>query len=267
MKHLTPCLIEDSNLSHAWARALLAIMDGSGKEISPLVLSVTEFSEDGAPAEDPVIRGTLDRLLAARGFIEVETVAFTIFPQEIWDAANGSRATFFRLAQETFPRYRSMNPRANRWGLYWQRLMMFDEVPGEGNQLKFILDEYARRPGVRRSMFQAAVFDPRRDHRPSPYLPFPCLQHVSFVPTAKGLVLNAFYATQQLFDKAYGNYLGLSRLGAFMAREMGLPFARLNVYVGVEKLERIQKTDPTLLDFAATLRSAIHKLRPGAAVT
>lgn len=257
MKSLTPILIEDPNLSHAWARALLQIMDGPGKEISPLMLTITEFNEDRAPIEDPVVRSALDRLLATRGFIDIETVAFTIFPQEIWDFADGDRETFFRLAQETYPRYRDLNPRANRWGLYWQRLMMFDEVPGEGNQLAFVLDEYDRKPGARRSMFQAAVFDPRRDHRPSPYLPFPCLQHVSFVRTKIGLVLNAFYATQQLFDKAYGNYLGLSRLGAFMAREMSLPFARLNVYVGVEKLERIGKTDEGLLDLASTLRSAV----------
>ena len=87
-------------------------------------------------------------------------------------------------------------------------------------------------------MLQAATFDPGRDHVASAQLGFPCLQHVSFVPTAAGLVVNAFYATQQIFDKAYGNYLGLAQLGAFMAHEMGMPLARLNVMVGIAKLER-----------------------------
>jgi len=61
---------------------------------------------------------------------------------------------------------------------------------------------------------------------------FPCLQHVSFVPTAAGLVANAFYATQQLLI----GLRQLSRLGpaaAFMAHEMKIPLARLNVTVGV----------------------------------
>jgi hypothetical protein len=39
------------------------------------------------------------------------------------------------------------------------------------------------------------------------------MQHMSFEPTQEGLVVNAFYATQQLFIKAYGNYLGIAQLG------------------------------------------------------
>jgi tripartite-type tricarboxylate transporter receptor subunit TctC len=69
-------------------------------------------------------------------------------------------------------------------------------------------------------MWQATTFDPARDHSATAQLGFPCLQHVSFVPTKAGLVANAFYATQQLFDKAYGNYLGLAQLAAFMAGDL-----------------------------------------------
>ena len=64
---------------------------------------------------------------------------------------------------------------------------------------------------------------------------------MSFVPTGEGLVINAFYATQQLFNKAYGNYLGLAQLCAFIAKELGANPARLNVYIGVAKLEKIAK--------------------------
>ena len=56
-------------------------------------------------------------------------------------------------------------------------------------------------------------------------------------------MVNAFYATQQLFVKAYGNYLGIAQLGAFMAHEMRLKMSRMNVIVGVAKSERISKTD------------------------
>jgi len=77
-------------------------------------------------------------------------------------------------------------------------------------------------------------------------LQFPCLQHVSFEPTKEGLVINAFYATQQLFVKAYGNYVGLTQLGAFMAHEMQMKLIRMNVIIGVAKFERISKSDPAL---------------------
>jgi len=109
-------------------------------------------------------------------------------------------------------------------------------------------------------MFQATTFDPARDHTASALIGFPCLQHVSFVPTAAGLVANAFYATQQLFDRAYGNYLGLAQLAAFMAHEMKIPLARLNVTVGVAKLERISKSDPALKPLIAARVPALSRL-------
>jgi hypothetical protein len=95
-------------------------------------------------------------------------------------------------------------------------------------------------------MLQASLFDPERDHVANAQLGFPCLQHVTFVPQNDGSVVNSFYATQQLFDKAYGNWLGLCDLGRFMAGEMGLRLARLNCFVGVEKLQRITKSAASL---------------------
>ena len=103
-------------------------------------------------------------------------------------------------------------------------------------------------------MYQLAIFDPARDHTASAQLPFPCLQQVSFVPTPAGVVMNAFYVTQQIFDKAYGNYLGLARLGTFVAQQMGSSLVRLNVMIGVAKLDRIGKTDPSLHRLATLAR-------------
>lgn len=96
------------------------------------------------------------------------------------------------------------------------------------------------------ALLQASIFDPAQDHVPDARLQFPCLQHVSFVPTRDGLVLNAFYATQYIFEKAYGNHLGLVRLGRFMAHELDVEFTRLNVTVGVAKLGQIMKNDPVI---------------------
>jgi hypothetical protein len=71
------------------------------------------------------------------------------------------------------------------------------------------------------------------------------------------LILNAFYATQLLFNKAYGNYLGLCRLGDFMAHEMGLSFERMNCFVGVAKMGKINKTSPTLDPLKEVARQAV----------
>jgi hypothetical protein len=241
-----PLLINEQNLSTAWARAVLHVIEHAGPDISPLVLSVTGFDEVGAARETPAVRHELDKLLLAKGMRDIEDVAFTIFPERLWKIARGDRQAFFKMYRDAFPRYQAMNPRDNRRGLYFERLVAFGRGPCDGNQLEWILTQYGSREGVRRSMFQASVFDPARDHVPDAQLQFPCLQHVSFEPTKGGLVVNAFYATQQLFVKAYGNYLGIARLGAFMAREMGMTLSRMNVIVGVAKFERISKSDAAL---------------------
>ena len=242
-----PLSVDEPNLSRAWAKAFLHVIDHSGKEISPLILSVMSFDDNGAPAEDTAVRQVLDDALKKKGEQDVETVAYTIFPQRLWKMARGNRARLFEMYRDVFPRYQAMN-KHNKWGLYFERLISYGRGPCDGNQLEWILLQYKKSKGMpqgmRRSMYQASVFDPGRDHRPSIYLTFPCLQSISFVPTKEGLIVNAFYPTQQLFIKAYGNYLGLAQLGAFMAHEMGLKLLRLNVMVGVAKFDEYPKNDP-----------------------
>ncbi len=248
-----PVMISDSNLSRAWSRLLLTVLGGAGTEVSPLILSVSGFDETVNVPEDPAVRQAVDELLKRKGRLTVEDVAFTIFPQRLWEMSRGDRTRLFTLYRATFPRWQAMNRKANGRGLYFERMIMYGRGPCDGNQLEWILSQYGSRAGVRRSMLQATTFDPGRDHVASAQLGFPCLQQVSFEPTAAGLVVNAFYATQQIFDKAYGNYLGLAQLGAFMAHEMDMPLARVNVMVGVAKLERITKSDP---DFAPLVAAA-----------
>lgn len=255
-----PVLINEPNLSRAWAKAVLHVLDHAGTDISPLVLSVTGFDDNGVPAEAPEVRHALDVLLKGQHLRSVEDVAFTIFPQRLWQVAQGDRGLLFKFYRDAFPRYQAMNPRDNRRGLYFERLISFGRGPCDGNQLEWILSQYGQRNGVRRSMFQASVFDPERDHVADAQLQFPCLQHFSFEPTAEGLVVNAFYATQQLFVKAYGNYLGIARLGAFMAHEMKTKLFRVNVIVGVAKFERISKTDPLLSPLVVAARASLQTI-------
>jgi hypothetical protein len=259
-----PVLVNESNLSRAWAKAALYAIDHSGLEISPLIISVTGFDDEGNAEEDLAVRAELDKLLLAEKLRSVSDVAFTIFPQRLWKISKGDREKLFEYYRAAFPRYQAMNPQGNNRGLYFERLTSYGRGPCDGNQLEWILSQYNGRKGVRRSMFQASVFDPARDHVTTAQLQFPCLQHVSFEPTTEGLVINAFYATQQLFVKAYGNYLGLAQLGAFMAHEMGLKLARLNVVIGIAKFERISKTANELVSLINACRACVNHDKNGA---
>ena len=249
-----PVIIADTNVSRAWSRLLLRVLKGAGTEVAPLVLSVAA-PVTGGLVEDALVRRALDGLLERKGRRSVEDVAFTIFPQRLWEMCD-DRARFFDLYIATLPRWQAMNQRLNRRGLYFERMVQYGRGPCNGNQLEWLLSQYRSRPSVRRSMLQVGLFDPARDHVADAQLGFPCLQQVSFEPTAAGLVVNAFYATQQIFDKAYGNYVGLAQLGAFMGQQMQMRLARLNVMAGIAKLDRIAKNDPDLVPVVAAAEAA-----------
>lgn len=242
--HVGPLHIEDSDLSMAWGRIVRHICQHAGHEISPLIVSITGFDENGVVQETKSIRDSLDSFLENHDKQTVEKVAFTIFPQRYWVMADGDRSKLYDYYKKAFPRFKKMVPRKNAHGLYFERLMMFSpDAPNEGNQLETILSRYQKHGGkMQRMQLQASTYDPRRDQSGTAIQGFPCLQHVTFVPSSGCLTVNAFYATQQLFERAYGNYLGLANLGSFMAHEMGLKLERLNVFVGIEKLDGIAKT-------------------------
>jgi hypothetical protein len=261
-----PLFIKETNLSHAWGRAFLHIIDNSGNEISPLLITLTGF-KDGQPQEDCAIRDELDKLLTSGCEQKIHTVANTIFPASYWRNAKSDRHKLFDVYLNSLPRIKALAKSKNSRGLYFERLISFEADLKYGNQLEYIISQYRSSSKklnprhVRRSMFQASIFDPARDHTPSAQLGFPCLQHVSFVPNDKdkSLSINAFYATQQLFNKAYGNYLGLCRLGDFMAHEMGLTLDQMNCFVGVAKLNKIGKRDSSLSPLIQMIRNAVPK--------
>lgn len=255
----SPRLIEASGLSIAWGHVLSELTAPGCTEISPLTLSITGFDDEGYPLENQNIRAALDHWLEITGKRGCENVAFTIFPERYYLLAQGNRAEFFEMYREAFQRIQKLNPQNNKKGSYFQRLIDF-EGGGKGfNQLEWILAEYERRPSGRRSRWQATTFDPHRDVSRTSLQEFPCLQQVSFTfSETNGLIVNAFYATQQIIRKGYGNYLGLSRLGRFMAHEMGLKMERLNVFVGVAQADDLKKTDPDFLAMMAVINAELQ---------
>jgi thymidylate synthase len=226
--------IEADSLSLAWGRAVQLVSGPGRKEVAPLIVSVTGFDSQGGFAEDFAIRTALDELLRSKKSESVATVANTIFPISLWNP--------MAPREQLFDRYRRIAVRVqkasrkNSRGRYFDR-MIDNGAEGRENQLDFIMRTYRARESVRRSMLQVAVFDPKKDHSAAARLGFPCLQHVTFAPTKDGLSVNAFYATQYMVKRAYGNYVGLCRLGQFVAHELGIRLARVTCYAGIAELD------------------------------
>ena len=210
--------IEEDNLSVAWAKALFRVVEGG--EVSPLTVVIRGFT-DGQPMEVAQVRRLLDDALGADAKGVVKEVANTIFPSSLWNSQADR--------QQLYERYLRIMPRVlkdsrNKYGVYFQRLIAYGHdaaYNGGVNQLEHIIQTW-HGGNHRRSALQAAIFDPTKDHTNQRMRGFPCLQQVAFAPQgADGLTVTGLYATQYIFERAYGNYLRLCRLGQFMAQEMG----------------------------------------------
>jgi len=239
-------MIEEDNLSVAWARLFLEIKTNAGFERSPIFVSVT-MNELGEPNEDFDIKSALDAELKIKKtkyekkLSPTDTIANTIFPINQW-LPHKDKELLYRKYMTTWPLVKKDT--GNTHGTYFNRLISFSGnlASEEINQLDKIIDTWkhykSKNKYPRRSALQASIFDPRKDHTRGPMLGFPCMQQVAFTPDGNGgLIVSGFYAMQYVFEKAYGNYLGLSRLGVFMAHELGLKLVRLNVLINVGKLE------------------------------
>jgi len=233
-----PLFIQDTDLAHAWARAFLEAMKPGRREILPLVVTVTGFADD-RPTENPAIRCALDEAILRMEEFSCFTVASTIFPQSLWNPEE-SRDQLFERYRRILPRLRKMEKR-NQYGLYFERLIAFG--PQKINQLDHIISTY-QGGNHRRSSLQASIFDPAVDHTNQRQRGFPCMQQIAFAPSGDGeLAITGFYAIQHLFERAYGNYLGLCDLGHFVAHELGLRLIQMTCVAGVARLGNVNKAD------------------------
>lgn len=230
-----PVVIESENVSTAWALAFSEIVDTPKHEIVPLVVCVTGFDEN-VVQEDLRVHALLDAELRGHGMQSIRTVASTIFPSSLWNPD--------RPPQELFDRYMRVLPRLhkcrlNRSGLYFERMIRFHPkgAPTPINQLEHVIA--TREAGNhRRSAYQMSTFDPTRDHTNQRQRGFPCLQQVSISPIGENeLSVTGFYATQTLFERAYGNYIGLCDLGRFFAHEWGRQLTRVTCVASIAELD------------------------------
>jgi thymidylate synthase len=254
MSNILKC--ESTNLSIAWADAFLGLMSPEFKETTTLIVSITDIV-GAAINEDKQIRQILDKALEARK-TSCHTIANTIFPQSLWNPSRERALLYERYTKYAWPRVKKCS--ANRRGTYFQRLVAFENGEIPINQLEHVISTWLK-GNHRHSALQVSIFDPKHDHTNCRQMGFPCLHQICFTPMGAngrdGLAITGFYATQHIFEKAYGNYLGLCRLGQFVAHEMGLRFVQMTCIAASAKLgvdQEIKKADLHPLELAVANR-------------
>jgi hypothetical protein len=239
---MTLIAVEASNVSEAWLAAA-ARLDGEPKRKA--LHTVVQIADP--VAETLAVRQAMDQMLAARQLPCVETVANTIFPEAIARSSNDHAELVERYVRmyPTLRRYPG-----NRNGTYFGRLVNyptagtpFDQVGAVINRI--IVQRDGGRP-LRAARFEATlgmpddapavpIYVPGVDNNP---MAFPCLSHCHFQTDAEGRVhLLATYRYQYLVLKGYGNYLGLGKLLAYVARQTGHQVGQLTVTAGQAHLE------------------------------
>jgi hypothetical protein len=227
MTELPP--IVGSTVPEAWSAGFVRLMQAGVHELTPLLVTVTDVGRLGCEPNPPT-RQELDTLLQSLGKHTTNTVANTVFPQSLWNLKRERSLLYDRYIRHVLPAVRSENPH----GTYFQRMIQFGGCEAPVNQLEQVITTWLEHGNHRHSALQLSIFDPRHDHKHNRRLGFPCLHQVCFTPLgqngSEGFAVTGFYATQHLVPKAYENYLGLIRLGHFVAHALGLRLTRMTCF-------------------------------------
>jgi len=217
-----------ASLTGAWIQGVERLMAAGGDTFTA-ILHVERPAEP--VREECDARAILDDFLPRHGMQDTQAVANTVFPSAI---ARGRTADelYSRYQKRTFPRLRRLRPNAH--GTYFYRLIHLEVVTSSGvvvrNPLRECIakieTELGRR-GTLRSAYELSIY--RAELDAGVRMGFPCLSHLSLKldSTTKQLHLTAVYRNQRYVERAYGNLLGLARLQAFIAQEVGLGVGEL----------------------------------------
>ncbi len=220
-------MITANTLSEAWLAASDWLSGHpQGKDLH---LSVS-FTAGGQ--EDPGVRRALDRILARHDCYSVQTVANTIFPAALYHPHLGeeARPRLYELHQDAMRYHRREFP--HDADTYFNRLVSYPGPAGTTyNQLEYVVNRLAKQIRGRTpqsSAYELGLSEPNSDGlrvqvpgKDRNLRGFPCLSHISLTLERPRLHLAAIYRNQSFITRAYGNYLGLARLGEFIATEIG----------------------------------------------
>jgi hypothetical protein len=233
--------ITASNLSLGWLAGLEYLLEcgGTASQLSVGIENVRE--------ENMEIRDLLDQFSARKGIPPISTVANTIFPAALYYPDNpnltGDKARYHLY--QLYLRGNKVRRRcpANNKGTYFGRMIDYPVGKGkanplERNQIERIitrLKSNLTRGNLNGSIYELSVGASedylsqdntadiliRQVDKDTSIMGFPCLSHVSLNLYKGHLNMTALYRNQYFIQKAYGNYLGLSRLLMFICREVG----------------------------------------------
>jgi hypothetical protein len=224
-------VIQASNTSEAWLKAVRRLLDCGGECFSLMVEIANPTQTEAA------IHGAYEQLLADYGLLTVKKVVYTVFPVSLYNnpqvARNASRLfEAYNRKGGVFDRLQSRYPRKMGWGSYFRRLTHYPAVDKNGrvvtiNQLERTIEMLRTRQRTHKAAYTLLIQIPGIDG--SRTIGGPCLNYLA-LQLEKPRVLNclAVYRNHDFIQRAYGNYLALGHLMQFLCDQTDYSLGRLS---------------------------------------
>jgi thymidylate synthase len=240
-------------LSEGWLEAV-RLLDGTagGKAVHLLVriLNPPDEIDEIRTAAQGLIDEWNSRHRPKQHFYDIETTRNTLFPaawaRRLPEPAD--LAAYYRDRYHNDEGLRSI--RANQRGTYFGRIVAYPRADGStADQLtdtvRKIRAELRSSSGPKSSRYEINIYNEAKDRNP---LSFPCLAHLSFHIAGDCLHAQAIYRNETLLGRAYGNYLGIVQLQAYVAQASGIGLGELLITAGHVELEQgISRSVRTML--------------------
>lgn len=220
-------LIEADSISEAWLDAITLLHGTRGRKCVHLVVRI-----HNPTAEVHEIRAEADRLIdqSKTAPWPIDSTRNTIFPAT-WARRNPEPEDLAQYYRDRYDELRNVGVHGdNRRGTYFGRIVAYPRADGTtGDQLTDTvrkLRQELESPTPKSSRYEINVYCEARD---TPAMSFPCLAHVSvhLDHDREHLHMQAVYRNEYLVGRAYGNFLGLGQLQAYMAAAADLEVGEL----------------------------------------
>jgi len=238
--------------SEGWLLAFKALAKAPGQRLYHLAVQM-----DAAHCEVRPIRAIADAVMVSLRLVDeptIVTVRNTIFPKSL--IARVSSASELPAEYEKGRRSRQKLHTGNSKGRYFERLIALQRSDGQSfNQIAHTIEKL-RDVKVARTRYEidltsavssgdeadddapegVGVYNSVRDAGKPPRGGFPCMSHLAFQRDGNLVHAVAFYRSQDISQRAYGNYWGIGQLLQYVASEAGREAGTLTVLSGIATL-------------------------------
>jgi len=256
-------IITGKTTSDAWAAAFDVLADTKGRRLFHFAVRIEHADQEVAAIREIADRFMKDQALERDPTIV--TVRNTIFPKTVVRLANGPEdlPRVYKVGQSHRVRYAS-----NSKGRYFERMILGRRVAKDDgiNQIAETVRKLRDRP-IGKARYEVdlelsdddsvaiGVYQAERDITKPVRSAFPCMSHLSFQRDGDLVHILAYYRSQDVATKAYGNYLGIGQLGAYVAQQSSLVLGTVTVVAGIAEL------NPRPAGLVKSVRSELASLR------